>query len=301
MANKPNDLEFHFIKAVVQDKPKAMQLLKKYPQLKNARYMCDETPLHYLAVEGYEEEVRYLVQLGFDVDAKNCFGETALWDVASMGCDKMVEMLLSLGANPNLMSSETRDSILISAIESQNIRTVELLLQNKVDPNAIPDPSHNAMLAAVESGNEKMLDLLIVYGGDPNIASDYYGNVLSYAVEEGNFSMVEILLSHGADPNATPDPYKNAMFAAFESENEKVLDLLVAYGGDLNIASDPDGNLLSYAVAGGNLNMVEYLLSHKADPHYITQNGCTIHDALERAPDKRAILDVFKKQGIRIQ
>ena len=121
------DLIGQFIDAVIQDQPKAQLLLKDYPALLDSRWIYNESVLHFLAVEDYVDGVRFLGQLGADVDSKNEFGDTALIDVASLGNDKLAEILLEHGANPNA-NSETNDNPLHCAVASGNARLVGLLL-----------------------------------------------------------------------------------------------------------------------------------------------------------------------------
>ena len=116
-----------FIDAVIQDQPKAQRLLKDYPALLNSRWIHNETVLHFLAVENYLDGVRFLANLGANVDSTNEFGDTALIDVAILGNDKVAEVLLEHGANPN-SSSETNDNPLHCAVASGNARLVGLLL-----------------------------------------------------------------------------------------------------------------------------------------------------------------------------
>ena len=116
-----------FIDAIIQDQLKAQLLLKDYPALLDARWIHNETVLHFLAVENYVDGVRLLAELGADVDSTNEFGDTALIDVASLGNDKVAEVLLEHGANPNA-HSETNDNPLHRAVASGSARLVGLLL-----------------------------------------------------------------------------------------------------------------------------------------------------------------------------
>jgi ankyrin repeat protein len=123
-----------FIDAVIEDKLKAELLLKDYPELLNSRWIHNETVLHFLAVENYADGVRFLAELGADVDSTNEFGDTALLDVAVLGNDKVAEALLEHGANPNA-HSETNDNPLHCAVASGNARLVGLLLDYGAKPD----------------------------------------------------------------------------------------------------------------------------------------------------------------------
>src|SRR5205809_5569892 len=101
MTNLPHEVIGEFITAVVEDTSKAEQLLAQQPALLNARWMHNETVLHFLAIENYEEGVRFLLAHGADVNTANEFGDSPLTDVATLDRNDIARMLLSAGANPN--------------------------------------------------------------------------------------------------------------------------------------------------------------------------------------------------------
>ncbi len=118
-----------FIDAAVKNHEKAELMLKQHPDLLNARWIHDETIIHFLAVEFYTDAVRFLGKLGFDVNAVNEFGDSPLIDVSIIGNFEMAKTLLELGADPNT-TSETRDNVLHCAAQSGNAELVDLLIQN---------------------------------------------------------------------------------------------------------------------------------------------------------------------------
>lgn len=116
-----------FLDAAVEDQTAALALLRQHPELREARWLHQETLVHFLAVEGYTEAVRLLGLSGFDVNAPNKFGDSPLIDVATLGDDRTAEVLLALGADPNA-TSVTQDNALHCAVRSGNARLVDLLL-----------------------------------------------------------------------------------------------------------------------------------------------------------------------------
>jgi hypothetical protein len=112
-----------FIDAVVEDGARAEALLSEHPDLIHARWIHDETVLHFLAIEGFAEGVRFLAAHGADVNAVNEFRDSALMDVSVLGLDVMADILLRHGANPNA-NSDTRENALHAAVRSGNPRLV---------------------------------------------------------------------------------------------------------------------------------------------------------------------------------
>lgn len=115
------------IDLAVDDQPAAARLLREQPALLNARYIHGETPLHFCAVEGFVEGVRFLAEAGVPVDAVNEFGDSALVDAATLGNLEVVKVLLSHGANPNA-GSDTRGPVLHIAADRGHVEMVAALL-----------------------------------------------------------------------------------------------------------------------------------------------------------------------------
>jgi ankyrin repeat protein len=147
-----------FIDAVVLDPSKAAEMLRQYPGLRDARWIHEETVLHFLAIEGEAEHVRLLGNWGFDPNAVNEFGDSPLIDVARLGKVDVAAVLLDLGADPNARS-ETEDNVLHRAVRSGNAQLVELLLNRGAQADYMTDmdetiydalPEDEAQRAAVE-------------------------------------------------------------------------------------------------------------------------------------------------------
>jgi len=166
MENLPHALVGEFVDAVVQAPKKAEVLLAEHPDLLNARWMHDETVLHFLAIEGFADGVSFLASRGADVNAVNEFGDSALIDVAALGNDEMAGTLLRYGANPNAQS-DTRDNVLHTAVRSGNPRLVALLLQSGADARYRTDLDESVFDAVNElrpDRREEILNTLAGYG-----------------------------------------------------------------------------------------------------------------------------------------
>lgn len=116
-----------FIDAVFVDPEKAADMLARDPSLRNARWIHQETALHFLAIEGDAAHVRLLCEWGFDPNAVNEFGDAPLIDVATLGRADVAEVLLEFGADPNA-TSETSENALHCAARSGNAPLVQMLL-----------------------------------------------------------------------------------------------------------------------------------------------------------------------------
>jgi hypothetical protein len=96
-------------------------MLTEHPELLNARWIHGETVLHFLAIEGFTEGVRFLAARGADVNAVNEFGDTALVDVGVLGLTEIADILLSHGASPDAQS-EVRENPLHATVLLADLR-----------------------------------------------------------------------------------------------------------------------------------------------------------------------------------
>ena len=165
MARTPTELFDELVDAAAQDRSRARELLAAHPDLIRSRGRFGETPLHFLAVEGFANAVRFLGEAGADVDAPNEAGVPPLMDAAILGNDQVVEVLLTLGANPNA-TSPTHDNVLHAAARSGNARLVSLLLDAGADARYRTDLDETVFdaLPADGTGRASILKVLADYG-----------------------------------------------------------------------------------------------------------------------------------------
>jgi uncharacterized protein len=169
MTTLPTALIGEFIDASVRDHERAAGLLAEHPDLINARWLHGETVLHFVAVEGFPDSVRFLAERGADVNAVNEFGDSPLIDVAVLGHTDIADVLLRHGANPNARS-ETREPILHCAVERGNDHLVALLLAAGADAGYRTDLGGSVFDAVPPSGAEResILAVLAQHGVIPD-------------------------------------------------------------------------------------------------------------------------------------
>lgn len=143
-----------FIDAVFVDPKKAAEMLARDPTLRNARWIHQETALHFLAIEGNAAHVRLLCEWGFDPNAVNEFGDPPLIDVADLGRADVAEILLEFGADPNA-TSETSDNALHCAVHSGNELLVQMLLRAGARATYVTDIGETVWDALPESKDRR--------------------------------------------------------------------------------------------------------------------------------------------------
>ena len=157
-----------FITAVVEDPSRAEHLLRQDQSLVNARWMHDETVLHFLAIERFADAVRFLITHGADVNTVNEFGDSPLVDVAAVSTNEIARMLLAAGADPNGAETPFRYCPLHNAARKGNAELVRLLLDAGANPHYV-NGYRDTIFDALDEGasaeeRERIVDLLESYG-----------------------------------------------------------------------------------------------------------------------------------------
>ena len=133
------------IDASVENRTRALELLKAKPDLLTRRNRLNETALHFLDVENYAQGVEFLCSHGADVNSSDFSAATPLLHAAALGYEEIVRILLTHGANPNV-EDDSGETPLSSAERSGNKQIIEMLVRagSKAEPGAPPNaaPPH---------------------------------------------------------------------------------------------------------------------------------------------------------------
>jgi ankyrin repeat protein len=185
------------------DEAKVTALLEANPELVFSRDKFGNTPLHVAALHNQPAVAALLLANGADVNAINVVenrsspvasvGETPLGlALRSYHHKEMVELLLTHGADPNMLSDGAPP--LYRAVERDLPDDVELLLANGADPNA-----WGSVLYTVLHDKTKILEILLDYGADPNAKDMLWGHTALYYAESNSHEKAAALLrAHGA-------------------------------------------------------------------------------------------------------
>ncbi|MHB9148025.1 MAG: ankyrin repeat domain-containing protein [Candidatus Amoebophilus sp.] len=213
----------------------------------NARGSDERTPLHILARHlELEEPIRFLIEQGADVNAKDAYG--------------YIPLHYALGDVPNNIDN--------------NFKVVWLLLEKGADPNAISNNGETPLGLYIDQRDLRWYDgiaeLLIDKGADISEV-DEDGNTLLYrAFRARKLDIVKVLLEKGVkmNPNissqgglpcmicyyeeAEYDKHPGYMFKVHNTEmfnrHLELLNLALAQGIDIN-DRDAEGNSLLHIVA----------------------------------------------------
>lgn len=160
----------------------------------NSRDSGNNTPL-ILAVANkkYLVAEELLSRPGCDVNAQNSDGWTALHYAAHMAAG--VDMLLAVGANPNLYNEDGNTPLMLAAIEGFS-KVVNNLAKARCDVNLKDksDAEKTAMHTIALKGHTECIVDLLEAGMNMNMFDNQYRTPLWYALSSGRYSAVQTLL-----------------------------------------------------------------------------------------------------------
>ncbi|XXG55402.1 hypothetical protein AAC387_Pa03g3082 [Persea americana] len=166
-ATAPTQYEEELIKEVellLDPEEKAILEQNEYPVLSKIS-TTKWSPFHSLALSVQIPFMDKLLQSGFDIDAVDKDGFTALHKAVIGKKEAVISHLLRKGANPHVRDKDGATP-LHYAVQVGAIQTVKLLIKYKVDVNVADNEGWTPLHVAVQSRSRDIAKVLLVNGAD---------------------------------------------------------------------------------------------------------------------------------------
>lgn len=118
------------------------------------------TAMDWAIKAGDNEMVKILLENGADPNNESSYIMTPLMTAAAKGRADIIKMLHSAGAEINYQDSESSMTALMYAAQGENEETINVLLQLGADPNLMDYSNMTAYMHAIEMGHENSTKLL---------------------------------------------------------------------------------------------------------------------------------------------
>ena len=159
------------------------------------------TSLMKAAKEGYLDIVKLLVEYGADIklraNVKFEYSKTALLYAIKEERAKVVEYLLSLGADPNTKNSGNTTALMMAAGRG-NIEIINMLLEAGAitSINQQNNAGYTALILATKNNYADTVKLLLSKGADAKLRDNKSKRAYNYAVENNYTELINILLPY---------------------------------------------------------------------------------------------------------
>lgn len=253
--------------------------------------------------------IRFLLEQGGDVNAKDDEGWTALLSAAREGRVLLVQTLLDAGAGINTKCTCSGwlgggwTALMMAAREGGERKAMlDMLLARGADPGLANNDGKTALLIALEfRGGIDTIHALLDRGADPN-ARDNTGStaVMRAAGERGDVELVRALLEKRADVNIRNNDGSTALMWAATRGYVDNMEALLDAGADINAKSIKGRTALMLAVRQGQIETVQALLRRGAKVNDEDANGKTTLNYAEEDLKEQARTDmirILKKAG----
>ena len=220
-----------------------------------------EKPIHLIeaAERGDVNTVKYLLDLGVDVNGRDEQGTTALTAAAWEGQTEVVKMLLERGSEIDPQDDLAGMTPLIWACWKGYGDTVGVLVEAGADVNIKDKNDRGGLMGAAWEGRTQIIGMLVAAGAQLE-ARDYTGaTALMWAAWNGRLESTKALLAAGAAIDARENEGKTALIGAATDGHLPVVRALVNAGAQLDIKDQKGLTALSAAASNRHTEVVRYL------------------------------------------
>jgi uncharacterized protein len=233
------------------------------------------TALHRAVSINDVQKSEALIRAGADVNAVNRYGVTPLSLAAGNGNARLLEALITSGANPKTADASLHDgrTLLMLAARTGSADAVKLLATHGGSVNAVESRTGTtALMWAASENRADAVRALVAAGADVNARSKVTAyphtppGVIGDALEEGYSYVGQTVLPRGG--------WTALMYAARQGALDAA-KALTEGGADLNV-QDPDGTpAITFAIINGHYDVAELLAGRGANVNLADRTGVT--------------------------
>ncbi|WP_353271055.1 ankyrin repeat domain-containing protein [Wolbachia endosymbiont (group A) of Alloplasta piceator] len=209
------------------------------------------TPLHYAVSAGQYDMVRFLVDQGASILAKDNNVKTPLRIVNELGNTEVANFLRA-----------KLDKYLFSAIERKDIRKVSDFLDGGANIEAKGINNQTPLCVASCKGNLYVLKLLLSRNAKVNVQDDSRKTPLHYAAREGHSDVAELLLGRGTMIDAEDCFGMAPLHYAAYHNRKNMVSFLIKQDAKIEAVDKEAKTPLHYAAGEGHLDAAKLLLDH---------------------------------------
>ena len=269
------------------------------------------TALHYSAISGSYELVKYFVGMGTDIhlktnDEKNCLhfaagyghlnlckklidkhnfdvnigaknGATALHYSAISGSYELVRYFVGMGTDIHLKTNDGKNCLHFAAQSGHLNLCKKLIDKHNFDVNIGAKNGATALHYSVISGSYELVKYFVGMGTDIHLKTNDGENCLHFAAQFGHLNLCKKLIDkHNFDVNIGAKNGATALHYSAISGSYELVKYFVGMGTDIHLKTNDGQNCLHFAAQFGHLNLCKKLIDkHNFDVNIGAKNGAT--------------------------
>nr|BCR37383.1 transient receptor potential cation channel subfamily A member 1 isoform 277V [Buergeria buergeri] len=264
----------HLIFKLVQEGHvcRVRSFIMKNPGCLMARNDLEATPLHFAAKYGHLEIVFMMVNEGSDevLDAQDSKGSTPLhWAVIKNQVDS-VKILLSRGANPNLLNFYRLAPLHLAIQLHYNKIVEELLNHSTTDINLEGDLGNTPIMSACYKDNSEALIMLFNHGAKLCKRNKIGCFPIHMTVFAGSLKCMDLVLKKGEEfgfnteehINFTDNEKSSPLHVAVQNGRLEIVKACIEYGAKIDLKQVNDNaTALHFAATQGATEIVTFMVS----------------------------------------
>ena len=211
--------------------------------------------------------VQIILNYDTDVDYKPENGPTALILACESNCYEAVELMVSVGAEVDVVSDIDEEIPLIHSVLLERFESVKALVENDADPN-IKSEHHSPLTHACIKGFQDIALALLEAGAEPSEPNQVDGSTpLMLACQSASPRIVDKLLEFKVDVLQTrkKDGITALHVSAAQAQIE-ILDKLIKKSSKPSVKSFDGVTPLMVAGSHGHTDILEYLIDKQQVP-----------------------------------
>jgi len=168
------------------------------------------------------EMLRILLDAGYNIEAKDEFGCTAIHHAVSQRDNRIFDDVMKYNPNLNVLNN-SKESPLCLAVRSNNAYKVRNLLQAGAKPDISKNFYKSELTTAAISGNLEICRMLIEAGAKVNPTGLYDRSPLYYSREgyKKNKDIEQLLIANGAEEESPFEAKIKSLAKKFEERADK--------------------------------------------------------------------------------
>ena len=251
---------------------------------KGAQCQANSTPLHKAAAYDHLDVVQYLCDRGADVEVSNNEELTPLHLATMNGHFRVLQCLYEHGADKEAMCGDGWTPVMSAASEG-HLYVVKYLCDKGASTDARDNGGNAPLHAAVQQGYLDVVQYLCEQGADIHARNSEGKKPIHEAVRCGKLEVFKYLLGRGN----LPDVFESSTDGPLPA-TEIPLVIAAFHGHDLSVdylctinANIEERSLLNnrtpfcVAAANGHLSVMHVLYRHGADMFLSTEEGTALH------------------------